>query len=74
MTETPKKTVNNVVLLRQDEVATILRTSPQTLANHRSLGVGIPYIRLGRSVRYLKSDVEDYIMRNRIPSDSSLES
>ena len=38
------------------------RYSPQTLANHRSLGIGLPYIKLpsGR-IRYRRADIEALI-------------
>ena len=32
-----------------------------TLRNHRWLGKGIPYIKIGRSVRYLESDVQNFL-------------
>ena len=38
----------------------------QTLRNHRSKGVGIPYIKFARSVRYDLADIDAYIDRHRI--------
>ena len=47
------------------EAAAIARLSPQTLANHRYQGIGIPYSKLtpGRSgrIRYRRSDVERWL-------------
>jgi len=60
------KASDQVVLLRQEEVGRLLGLSPQTLANHRSRGVGIPFVRLGRSVRYLERDVKEYLEKNRV--------
>lgn len=36
------------------------RCSPKTLRNQRSLGLGCPFVRLGRIVRYRLSDVAAY--------------
>jgi hypothetical protein len=38
----------------------------QTLANERYRGVGIPYYKVGRSVRYKLSDVLSYMEQHRI--------
>ncbi|MBM4287463.1 MAG: helix-turn-helix domain-containing protein [Deltaproteobacteria bacterium] len=38
----------------------------QTLRNHRHKGCGIPYSKFGRNVRYLLSDVHDFMERHRI--------
>lgn len=47
------------------QVAVITKLSVQTLANHRSQRIGIPYTKLstGRAgrVRYRRSDVEGYL-------------
>ncbi|NEC92206.1 helix-turn-helix domain-containing protein [Streptomyces sp. SID12501] len=47
------------------ETAALTKFSVQTLANHRSLGVGIPYTKLtpGRAgrIRYLRGDVERFL-------------
>ena len=53
-------------MLTEIELAEILKKSVQTLRNDRFLGRGVPYIKVGRSVRYLKTDVEEYIQKNRI--------
>jgi predicted DNA-binding transcriptional regulator AlpA len=56
------------ILLTDTEVSKILRQSRQTLANLRSVGQGCPFIRLGRSIRYLESDVQEYIKKSRVPT------
>jgi hypothetical protein len=48
------------------EAAKILRKSVQTLRNDRHLRKGPPYIKLGRSVRYLIDDLLDYMEAHRI--------
>ncbi|MBU6412359.1 MAG: helix-turn-helix domain-containing protein [Planctomycetes bacterium] len=48
-------------LLDEREVAELLRIPLQTLRNHRSQRRGIPFVRLGRAVRYKRADVLAYI-------------
>nr|BDD44339.1 hypothetical protein 15 [Desulfobacterales bacterium] len=48
------------------EAAAIRSQSVQTLRNERHLGKGCPYVKLGRSVRYLMRDIEAYLLKNRI--------
>jgi hypothetical protein len=53
-------------LMTENEVAEAKRCSLQTLRNHRTLGVGLPYIKDGRSVRYSPADVAADIIKKRI--------
>lgn len=54
----------------EHQAAAIFKKSVQTLRNDRHLRKGCPYIKLGRSVRYLVSDIQDYLLRSRIdPND-----
>lgn len=46
--------------------AAILKKSVQTLRNDRHLRKGVPYVKMGRSVRYLLKDINDYLMKHRI--------
>ena len=48
------------------ESANYLGISPRSLANSRSTGVGIviPYIKIGGSVRYNLKDLDAYIEEN----------
>ena len=48
------------------DVARVIDVGVQTLRNHRHLGIGLKYFRIGRSVRYLWSDVWKYIEENRV--------
>ncbi len=55
---TPQK--NQEELLTRKEVCTILQCSMTTLWHWNNKGILIP-IRTGRNVRYLKSDIENFI-------------
>lgn len=48
-----------------EELAPVLKTTPSALAQDRYRGVGIPYVKHGRRVRYLRSDVARYLANNR---------
>lgn len=52
--------------LTEKEVSEITRLKLPTLRNHRHISRGIPYIKLGRSVRYDPEDVLNYMQQNRI--------
>lgn len=54
------------VLVNENVVAKILGVSVQTLRNNRHNRKGIPYVKLGRSVRYFLKDVHDYALQRRI--------
>lgn len=54
-------------LMNTDQVAEMLGLASHTLAVWRSEGrMDLPYIKLGRSVRYLTSDVLEYLDKQRI--------
>jgi len=48
------------------EVAKITNRQLQTLANDRYLGKGIPYYKVGRSIRYKLSDVLAFMEQYRV--------
>lgn len=50
------------VLLTERNVAELLRVSVKTLQGQRWQKVGIPYLKIGRSVRYRSEDVEQYLI------------
>lgn len=54
-----------------EEVAEILHTTPGALAQLRFRNEGPAYIKLGRSVRYLPEDVENYIKGARVQTRQS---
>ena len=48
-------------LLNQKEVASIIRKSEAWLERQRWLGEGIPYLKIGRSVRYQEDDILSFL-------------
>ncbi len=57
-------------LVSTPELARILGKSPRTIEKERLEGTGIPFVKLGRTVRYDLRDVEEHIRRNRRTSTS----
>ncbi len=55
--------------VNEHEAAAILSKSVQTLRNERFLRKGVPYLKMGRSCRYLLSDLNDYLQKHRIVFD-----
>ena len=49
--------------LTEKQVAGITNFAIQTLRNHRQVSRGIPYLKVGRSVRYRPADVQEYMER-----------
>lgn len=56
-------------LMRQSEVAELIGMSEAWLEQCRFRGCGINYIKVGRSVRYRKSDVDDFLMKQTTKCD-----
>jgi excisionase family DNA binding protein len=56
--------------MRPLEAAAYLRTSISTLAKARVLGGGPTFTRIGRAVRYRKSDLDEY-MAARLATSTS---
>lgn len=48
------------------EVADFMQTTTSSLAQDRYLGQGIPFVKFGKRVRYLRDDVLDYLTANRV--------
>lgn len=65
MTDT-SPAINTDPLLSPLEAAKYLNRDPRTLANDRSLGIGPRFARLGRLVRYKRSDLDSYIDENLV--------
>lgn len=57
-------------LLSEKEAARILGCSIFKLQKDRRIGSPIPYIKIGRSVRYKLEDIESYIDQQRFSSTS----
>lgn len=56
---------NKDCLISEDEASNILGCTPRKLQSDRIKGGGIPYIKVGRLVRYHKQDVENYIKNKK---------
>jgi excisionase family DNA binding protein len=57
-------------LLTRLEAADYLRIQPQTLAVWAVAGKNLPYVKIGRSVRYRLSDLEKYIAKRTIAANA----
>ena len=56
-----------IALVDEVEAARMMGRAVQTMRNDRFMGRGCPYIRVGqRSIRYMVSDIEAYLLKNRI--------
>lgn len=54
------------ICLTEQEVSQMTGLSLSTLRAHRFKRTGIPYIKIGRSVRYRVCDLEAYLTEHRI--------
>lgn len=54
------------IWLTEKQVALLTSLSVSTLRNHRQRRMGIPYVKLGRSVRYALRAVEEYMNAHAI--------
>ncbi|KTD54267.1 hypothetical protein Lsai_3089 [Legionella sainthelensi] len=50
-------------LFNQNTLAAVLDCSVQLLERNRWAGQGVPYIKIGRTVRYRKSDIIGYLQQ-----------
>ena len=57
------------ILINEIETARIMDQSVQTLRNDRHNRRGLPYVKLGRSVRYDLVDIKDHIAAHKISFD-----
>ena len=53
-------------LLSEKEVAKIYKINVRTLQRERSMGIGMPYVKLGKRVRYKRGDVEKYLKHHTV--------
>ena len=53
-------------LLSDKEMNLIYGFSVKTLQNHRCQRTGMPYIKIGRMVRYRKKDVDHYLEQHKV--------
>jgi excisionase family DNA binding protein len=63
-----KFTVPNLLgLIDENEAAAILGCAPGTLSVWRSTGrYNLPFVKVGRRVKYRREDVEDFIRRRTV--------
>jgi predicted DNA-binding transcriptional regulator AlpA len=59
-------------LLTEVQVADLLRLSYRTLQTWRSDKVGPPYVRVGRAIRYRRSDLIAWMVSNTVRPSQSL--
>ncbi len=57
---------NQIEWVDEKQVAQITKRALQTLRNDRHHGRGIPYSKIGRSVRYELQDVVEYMRARKI--------
>ncbi len=57
---------NGMNLLSAEQVAELTGLAPDTLAQWRSQRRGIPYLKIGRAVRYDLNDVQAYLRGCRV--------
>jgi predicted DNA-binding transcriptional regulator AlpA len=53
-------------LINEKELARRTGLSLSKIQKDRHLGRSFPYIKLGRTIRYVESDIEKYIRENRV--------
>jgi hypothetical protein len=57
---------------RDSEVAEFIGSTKGALAQDRHRGRGIPYVRIGSRIRYLRADVLAFLSENRVvPEDAA---
>jgi hypothetical protein len=56
---------------KSDQVAKVIQTSVDALAQDRYRGRGIPFVKVGGRVRYLRDDVLAYLAANRSSGDAA---
>ena len=53
-------------VLTPPELAAFMRTTTTSLAQDRYTGRGVPYVKFGKRVRYMRSDVLAFLASNRM--------
>jgi len=62
-----------MVNVNEKKAAEILDVAVQTLRNWRFLQRGPDYLRLGRCIRYRVDDLENYVERNKVNPEGSIQ-
>jgi hypothetical protein len=55
-------------LLTPEQLADHWQLSPKTLANQRALGIGPPYLRIGRAIRYSREACDQWLTQENNPT------
>lgn len=58
-------------LFDQKTLAAVLDCSTQLLERNRWAGLGVPYIKIGRTVRYRKQDILNFLQQQKIYHSTS---
>lgn len=58
-------------LLSSQELALLLGVSPDWLSRDRWLGPSIPFVKVGKQVRYKRADLLDHIAKQRIGAEDA---
>ena len=58
--------INKKILLTEQEVEDDYGINKRTLQRERVYNTGIPYVKIGRRVRYKRSTVDQYIQDNTV--------
>ena len=56
--------------LNEKQVAALTGLSLSTLQKMRHFCKGIPYLKIGKSVRYIEKDVREFMERHRVTVDA----
>lgn len=54
------------MLMTSKQLAAFLQTSEQALAQDRYLGRGVPFVKIGKRVRYERDEVFRFLAANRV--------
>jgi len=60
------KILSNKILLTENEVEEFYGINKRTLQRERVYQTGIPYVKIGKRVRYQRSTVDQYIKDNTV--------
>jgi len=58
-------------LFDQKTLAAVLACSTQLLERNRWAGLGVPYIKIGRTVRYRKQDILNFLRQQKVYHSTS---
>lgn len=61
----------NAALFNQITLAAILNCSKQLLERNRWAGEGVPYIKIGRRVLYRKTDIINFLQKQKVYCSTS---